>query len=170
MPAPAPGPALGPAPETPGEAYTQARRIEIPGGALPCPEECAQGETRSRCTVEAQITFLDLVAEGSHREVRAVLEKAPGPASCVDGASPDDATFSALRIPLDFSVAVDGRATEHARPAHDPDPALEGALHCVRTWLSGLRFPSAGRPLRVRTRLQVDPIVRCRAPAGPRRT
>jgi hypothetical protein len=161
----APKPAPKPAPAGPGVAYAQARKLELVRDAVPCPADCARGHARTRCDVAADIRFHDLVAKGSHREVRAVLERSPGVESCF--ASVADAGASRLpsfRIPLDFVIGPAGELQSREAPDHEPDPQLEQMLECVGRWLDGLSFSGAGRPLPTRVRLHVEPVGTCRAP------
>lgn len=158
-------PAPDPEPERAGIAYLQAQKIDLVREAVPCPEDCARGEARTRCGVEASIRFHDLVAKGSHRDVRRVLERTPGVDRCFDAVADASAKrLPSFRIPLDFVIAPGGKLQSREDPLHEPDPQLEQMLECVGSWLDGLSFEGAGRPLPTRVRLHVEPTGICSPP------
>jgi hypothetical protein len=118
-----------------------------------------------RCGVAPDIRFLDLVAKGSHREVRSVLEGSRGIDACFAAIADASAKrVPKFRIPLDFVIGPDGRVQSREDPLHEPDPELEQMLACVGAWLDGLTFEGGGIALRTRVRLQVEPVGTCASP------
>jgi hypothetical protein len=148
--------------EGPGVAYVEARKIELARDAVPCPDACSKGDAKAKCALAADVRFLDLVAEGSHRHVREVLESAPGLDACFAAVNDVDAKLLlSFRIPLDFVVGPRGKLESREDPLHDADAELEQVMGCVGTWLDGLKFEGAGRSLEARVRLVLEPTTRC---------
>lgn len=143
-------------------AYLRARKIELAREAVPCPDPCSKGDAKARCALEADVRFLDLVAEGSHRHVRDVLENAPGLDACFAQVNAHESkSLLSFRIPLDFVIGPSGKLESREDPIHEDDADLERVMSCVGTWLDGLEFEGAGRSLEARVRLQLEPTTRC---------
>ena len=161
-PEPTPTTTQKPAPQGVGIAYAKALVFELARGAVPCPDACSKGDERARCSVHADVRFLDLQAEGSHRQVRSVLEQASGIDECFTAVNqPDGDRLLSFRIPLDFVIGPEGKLETQDDPLHDEHPELEQMLGCVGTWLGGLEFEGAGRSLEARVRLSIEPTTRC---------
>lgn len=161
-PAPTPKPKPKPKPEGPGIAYAKAQVFELARGAVPCPDACSKPAEKARCAVHADVRFLDLQAEGSHRQVREVLEQASGIDACFSAVNqPDADLLLSFRIPLDFVIGPEGKLEAHDDPLHDEHAKLEQMLACVGSWLGGLEFEGAGRSLEARVRLSIEPTTSC---------